>query len=163
MNINKNRSKAIQTNEDNPLDSTPTITLIKSRNLRILAALKTLKTLNILMFLNAKNAFYPPPDVIIMSISEIITKEPSKTFIKSYKYPFTPYTINFKNISIVKIIVRKKFIYRKIGGAFSYYRDSARARANVYIITHKMIKFSNIELSMAVFKILEIIIIFPLL
>ena len=113
------------------------------------------------MFLNAKNAFYPPPDVIIISISEIITKEPSKTFIKSYKYPFTPYTINFTNISIVKIIVRKKFIYLKIGGAFSYDRDSARA--NVFIITHKMIKFSNIELSMAVFKILKIIIIFPLL
>ena len=161
MNINKNRSKAIQTNEDNPLDSTPTITLIKSRNLRILATLKTLKTLNILMFLNAKNAFYPPPDVIIISISEIITRVPSKTFIKSYKYPFTPYTINFTNISIVKIIVRKKFIYRKIGSAFSF--DSDSARANVFIITHKMIKFSNIELSMAVFKILEIIIIFPLL
>ena len=114
--------------------------------------LVTLKTLNILMFLNAKNAFYPPPDVIIISISEIITKEQSKTFIKSYKYPFTPYTINFTNISIVKIIVRKKFIYWKIGGAFTYDRDSERA--NVFIITQKRIKFSNVELSMAVFKIL---------
>lgn len=139
--MNKIINRPIDTILFNARPITPMITFIQANDLNRRVTLKTRKVLRVRSTFNALNVVLPEDRVI--SITLIMTINPSNIFILSLIYPITLNPISLRIISTIKIHVHIVSNYNNILVKYKSVVDPSRARI---IVLNKTITVKNLSI-----------------